>query len=91
MKTTHATLRDCLALKCLDCCGGDWEGVLNCTSKDCPLLSTRPTEKCDKLKAKFWSESKGRLKVLPVIRKREESEDQKGTARQLAREKETKG
>jgi hypothetical protein len=87
MKTTQATLKDCLALKCLDCCGGDWEGVLNCTSKDCPLLSTRPTDRRDKLKAKFWSETKGHLKVLPVIRKRETSEEQKAAAERLARDK----
>jgi len=88
MKTTQATLKDCLALKCLDCCGGDWEGVLHCTSKDCPLLSARPTERRDKLKAKFWSETKGHLKILPVIRKREASGVQKAAAERRARERE---
>ncbi len=90
MKTAQATIKDCLALKCLDCCAGDWEGVLNCTSKDCPLLSTRPTERRDKLKARFWSETKGHLKVLPMIRKREASEDQSAAAQQLDREREAK-
>ena len=91
MKTAQATIKDCLALKCLDCCGGEWEEVLNCTSEDCPLLSTRPTERRDKLKAKFWSETKGRLKVLPVIRKREASEEHSAAAQQQARAREDEG
>ena len=91
MKTAQATIKDCLALKCLDCCGGEWEEVLNCTSEDCPLLSTRPTERREKLKAKFWSETEGRLKVLPVIRKREASEEHSAAAQQQAREREDQG
>lgn len=91
MKTAIATLKDILALKCLDCCGGDWDAVLNCTSTDCPLLTTRPTGRRDKLKAKFWSETKGHLKILPVLRKREVSDEQRAAAAErLAKFRETK-
>ncbi len=80
MKKLQATLKDCLALKCLDCCGGDWDGVLHCTSRDCPLLTTRPTGRRDKLKARFWSETGGHLKALPVLRRREVSVEQRAAA-----------
>lgn len=80
MKTIQATLKDCLALKCLDCCCGDWDSVIHCSSGDCPLLSVRPMEPKDTLKAKYWSETEGRLKILPVLRSRENKKEADGAA-----------
>lgn len=91
MKTIQATLKDCLALKCLDCCCGDWDSVINCTSRDCPLLTARPMDHNDKLKAKFWNETDGRLKVLPVLRNREISKEQQAAAAKPAAKAKSSG
>ena len=84
-KTYSATLREILALKCLECMGGDSTLVGECDSPDCPLVHARPESRPDGLKKRYWSEKHGRLKALPIPRKRSLSDEQKAAAAERLR------
>ena len=82
MKTCQASMKEIVAAKCLDCCAGDSVAVMECDSPDCPLISARPRNRPDGIKSKYWSEADGRLKVLPILRRREVSDEQREAARE---------
>ena len=80
LRTVQVSLSEMIGVKCLDCCGGDAVMVVECDSPDCPLVHGRPSGRPDGLKKRFWSESQGMLKVMPVPRKRILTEEQKVAA-----------
>ena len=72
LKTSPATVRQCLIVKCLDCMCGDTVAIVECDSPDCPLVTVRPRSRPDAMRKKFWDEETGRLRLLPKARKRGE-------------------
>ena len=82
MKTCQASMKEIVAIKCIDCMCGDTNGILECTSQDCPLFSARPKGRPDSLKSKYWDDENGRMKMLPILRRREVSDEQREAARE---------
>lgn len=85
MKTYQATLKEIIAIKCLECMGGEAAEILDCTALDCPLYHVKPESRPDAVRAKYWHSGDHCLKALPVPRKRVLSEEQLQASRERIR------
>ena len=82
LETEYTSIKNVIAIKCMDCCCGDLNEVSQCTSTNCPLLLLRPTKRKVGLKDIFWDSENNCLKKLPIVKQRIMSEEQKLMAKQ---------
>lgn len=70
MEKVQVSTKDAMHLKCIECCCGDWNMIIECRDQMCALFLMRPKRRRDALKAKFWNEETSQFKARPVIKKR---------------------
>lgn len=82
MRTCKANMKEIVAVKCIDCMCGDSVAVVECTSPGCPLFSARPRNRPDGIKSKYWDDEAGCLKMVPELRRRVVTDEQREAARE---------
>ena len=70
MERIQISVKDACNLKCVECCCGDWNVVLDCRDFLCAVFSVRPKRRRDALKSKFWSDELSKMIAIPVVKKR---------------------
>lgn len=82
----QVSVKDAIALKCLECGGNDWANVKDCPSVNCALFTARPKGRKDTLKKKFYDKNDEQI-ARPIIKKREMKKEMTPEQRKAASER----